>query len=167
MPFKSWGTAVQFTEKRDINFSEQVPAGKQIGLYGYQPMPATLSQNNLTALQNFDLNVLVNAIQSAVQGQVNYVQLSWNELGSTQVSDMVLGVVFHNTQDVDGVQQILNTIYATSLGTILAATNMNQLNAWKAYRLNEAPENNWLMIAGIAGGVIAIAAVVYLVRRRR
>jgi len=166
MPLKSWGTPVDFTQRRDINFTEQVPYGKTIGLYGYQPIPATLTSQNLAALQNYNLATVATALQTTFQGTVNYIQLSWNESGTT-VSDLVLGIVFSNTQNVDGVQQILNTIYASSLGTLLVATNMSQLNAWKAYRLNEAPENNWLMIVGVAGGIVAVAAIVYLIKKRR
>ncbi len=165
MPFKSWGTSVDFTQKRDVTFTEMVPYGKVIGLYGYQPVPAILSSQNLSALQNYNLATIANAIQASFQGQVNYLQLSWNESGMT-VSDMVLGIVFSNTQNIN-CQEILNTVYASTIGPILVATNMGQLNAWKAYRLNEAPETNWLMIAGITGGLVAIVAAVYLLKRRR
>ena len=167
MPFKSWGAPVAFTQKRDINYTELVPAGKIIGLYGYQPAPATLTQANFSALQSFDLATIANSIQAAFQGTVNYIQLSWNETGGKTVSDLVMGVVFSNTTDVGGVQAILNAVYASPIGGILVATNMAQLNAWKAYRLNEASETNWIMIAGVAGGIIAVAAIAYLIRKRR
>ncbi|MCJ7630846.1 hypothetical protein MUP77_00370 [Candidatus Bathyarchaeota archaeon] len=156
MPFKSWGTPVPFDKYYKSNFTEFIPAGRTVGLYGYQPIAATLSPEAFAALQGFDLGFLVSALQTLVPAEVNYVQLSWNELGGTQVTDLVLGVVLRNTQDVDGAQQILNVIFTTSLGAVLAEANMDQLNAWIVYCLNEEPPGiplEWI-VAGVVGAVV-------------
>lgn len=167
MVYKSWGTPVPFTKYFKINFTESVPAGKQIGIYGYQPIPATLSSADLSALRAFNLTVLVSAIQAAIPGEVKFMEMSWNEPGGTNVTDLVLGLVFHNTQNVDGVQQILNTIFATSIGKVLTECYMNQLNAWKAYRLNESAPLNLPLIGGIVVvAVIGVGALAYAASRR-
>lgn len=167
MPYKSWGTTVPFEKYFEIKLTDSVPAGKQIGIYGYQPIAATLSSADLYTLRNFNLATLVNAIQTAIPGEVMYMVMSWNEPGGTQVTDLVLGLVFHNTQDLNGVQQILNTIFATSIGIVLTECYMNQLNAWTAYRLNESPPLNWPLIGGVSIALIlGVGALAHAARRR-
>ena len=158
MPFKSWGSITTFEKYYKSNLTEHIPTGKIVGLYGYQPIPATLSQNAFTALQTFDLGFIVSTVQTAMKCEVNYAQLSWNEPGGTQVTDLVLAVVLTSLQDIDGAQQILNTIFTTSLGAVLAEAYMNQLNAWVVYRLNESPPIDLVLIAGV--GVAAVIGIV-------
>lgn len=166
MPFKSWGTTVPFEKYYKSNFTEFIPAGKTVGIYGYQPIAATLTPEALATLQGFDLGFLMSALQYALPCEVNYLQLSWNEPGGTQVTDLVLGIVLRNTRDIDGAQQILNTVFTTSLGAVLAEAYMHQLNAWAVYRLNEDPPIDWLLVAGIgAAAVIGVGIVVALLSR--
>jgi len=157
MPFKSWGTPVPFEKYYKSNMTEFIPTGRTVGIYGYQPIAATLSQEAFNTLRNFDLGFIVSALQTLVPAEVNYVQLSWNEPGGTRVTDLVLGVVLRNTQDVDGAQQILNVIFTTSLGAVLAEANMDQLNAWTVYRLNE--EAPGIPLEWIVAGVVGVAVV--------
>ncbi len=150
--FKTWGTQVNITSNEEVPLDQ---VADTIGLYGYQQTGLTLSVIDLTNLNRFTLQQIVDAAPSL---GIKYIQFSYN-LNGTTLTDLAIGIVATKSAG--------NQLYQILLHTLIGGIITNGQTLFKAYSLNEAPTNNWVMIVGITGGIIAVAAIAYLIGKRR
>ena len=90
LPSQEYGVYQPFESWELEQVSEYLIAG-QMGIYAYQPVPATPTMD----LNTLNINAIATALNNSGKVTVKYAKISWNESGST-VTDFVFGFVAHD-----------------------------------------------------------------------
>ncbi|MBA7654218.1 hypothetical protein ES703_62094 [subsurface metagenome] len=95
MPFKEYGTPVEFKSFREVALTKFIFKDEVFGVHAYQAAPVLVDGPTALAFAGGDLNDLKLALEAAGL-QVNYIKISWNETVSGPdyvITDLVVGVV--------------------------------------------------------------------------
>lgn len=95
MPFKEYGTPVEFSSFREVGLTKFIFKDEIFGVHGYQSAPVMVAGATRHAFAGGDLNDLKVALEAAGL-QVQYIKISWNETPSgpdVLITDLVVGVV--------------------------------------------------------------------------
>lgn len=125
MPYKEIGKTYPFTSPANIPMDFLVEANCLTGIYGYQSIPGSTSQD----INAIDLNAVKNAIEQRGKVKILFMQLSWNV--GANITDLVLGAVWITKVTIDA-QTVLNSV-PSNLMKVLTDLQMIARGDFKAY----------------------------------